>query len=245
MTRWLGRWSRVRDVWRRSRLDRDIDDELRFHIEEESGSRPAGGADARPGAPRSGGEPGGRTAGDARTDPRRAGRYGAGRVHARRSPRGQVPGAESGIRGSGPGDAGRRHRRGGRRLQRHRRVAVQAAALSRRGPPGGRVRRRARAAHRAGGVDAIPRLPCVAEGRTVVRLRFGGVLSRCHLPHGDRRDVDRWHARDPRVLRHVRHAAAARPRADAGRRGRPGRGGHQPWLLATASAGPRTWLGRR
>ena len=35
MTRWHSRWSRVRDILRGSRLDRDIDDELRFHLDEE------------------------------------------------------------------------------------------------------------------------------------------------------------------------------------------------------------------
>ncbi len=35
MTRWHGQWSRLRDLLRGSRVDRDIDDELRFHVEEE------------------------------------------------------------------------------------------------------------------------------------------------------------------------------------------------------------------
>ena len=35
MTRWHSRWSLVRDLVRRSRVDRDIDDELRFHVDEE------------------------------------------------------------------------------------------------------------------------------------------------------------------------------------------------------------------
>jgi putative ABC transport system permease protein len=35
MRRWYVGWSRVRDLLRGSRVDRDIDDELRFHIEEE------------------------------------------------------------------------------------------------------------------------------------------------------------------------------------------------------------------
>lgn len=35
MRRWYIGWSRLRDLWRGSRVDRDIDDELRFHLEEE------------------------------------------------------------------------------------------------------------------------------------------------------------------------------------------------------------------
>lgn len=35
MSRWHSRWSRLRDLLRGSRVDRDIDDELRFHVEEE------------------------------------------------------------------------------------------------------------------------------------------------------------------------------------------------------------------
>jgi predicted permease len=35
MTRWRGRWSSLVDAVRRSRLERDIDDELRFHVESE------------------------------------------------------------------------------------------------------------------------------------------------------------------------------------------------------------------
>ncbi len=35
MTRWHARWSRLRDFLRQSRVDRDIDEELRFHVEEE------------------------------------------------------------------------------------------------------------------------------------------------------------------------------------------------------------------
>jgi predicted permease len=35
MTYWHRHWSRLRDLLRRSRMDRDIDDELRFHVEED------------------------------------------------------------------------------------------------------------------------------------------------------------------------------------------------------------------
>src|SRR5215471_2552837 len=35
MTSFHSRWSRIRDVWRMSRVERDIDEELRFHVEEE------------------------------------------------------------------------------------------------------------------------------------------------------------------------------------------------------------------
>ncbi len=35
MTRWHSRWARLRDLFRGSRVDREIDEELRFHVEEE------------------------------------------------------------------------------------------------------------------------------------------------------------------------------------------------------------------
>ena len=41
MRRWRRCWSSLVDVLRRSRLERDIDDELRFHVESEIGSRRA------------------------------------------------------------------------------------------------------------------------------------------------------------------------------------------------------------
>ena len=35
MTRWRSRWTRLRDFVLRTRLERDIDDEIRFHVETE------------------------------------------------------------------------------------------------------------------------------------------------------------------------------------------------------------------
>jgi hypothetical protein len=35
MTRWHSRWARLQDALRRSRLEHDIDDEIRFHVETE------------------------------------------------------------------------------------------------------------------------------------------------------------------------------------------------------------------